>query len=287
MLAVAPPIRAAEDPQLTRLLAGVGKDAGRFWSNAPGFIGHETWTEYSVATPAGPTKRRLHFSISRPKTAAETTVTRQIVSLYALAPFRKHAESLFEFRQVLSIDGKPAGDAAELLRQFKEELASGDEKRLRKIRQNFERQAMSGVMIDFGQLILLFTRPRQKQYSYTLKPAERIGAETAVRIEFTQQSGDQGLHIDEPGKQEENAPLHGQIMVRPEDGAVLQIRLTSDRKQDGAEIHDEAQVDYAHRSGGMVLPVSVVHRRTQDKKALYQDTFTYADWEAIGPPARH
>ncbi len=287
MLAAPRTAHPPENAELTRLLAGVGKDAGRFWSGAPGFVGKETWTEYSIAAPAKPSKRRLHFGLKPQKPAEASTITRQIISLYALAPMHRRAESLFEFRQVLSIDGKTTGAPAPLRQQFLADLDSGDEKRLRRLRQNFERQAMSGIMIDFGQLVLLFTRPRQKQYSYTLKPAEHIGAVTAVRIEFSQQNGDQGLHINEPGEQEQDTPLQGQIMVQSTDGSVLQIRLAADRKVNDHQVHDEAQVDYTHIAGGALVPVSVVHRRVRDKITLYQDVFTYSDWQPIGPPAHH
>ncbi len=286
MLAAPPTAQTPPDPALTRLLSGVGTDAGRFWSGAPAYFGTETWTEYSTAAPHKPHKRRLHVGLP-PKPPAESTVTSQIVSLYALAPITRRAESLFEFRQVLSVDGKPAGDPAKLRQQFLDALTSEDSKRLRRLRDNFENQAMSGVIIDFGQLILLFTRPGQKQYSYELKPPEHIGALTAVPIDFTQKTGSQGLHISEPGHDQEDTPLHGQIMVSPADGAVLQIRLLADRKLDSHQIHDEAQVDYTRIAPHALVPVSVVHRRTEDGNTLYHDVFTYSNWQPLGPPSHH
>ena len=288
MLAASSTAQTPPDPALTRLLSGIGTDAGRFRSGAPAYLGTETWTEYSTAAPHKPGKRRLHFGLP-PKTPAESTatVTRQIVSLYALAPMNRRAESLFEFRQVLSVDGKPSGDPAQLRQQFVDALTSEDSKRLRRLRDNFENQAMSGILIDFGQLILLFTRPRQKQYSYELKPTEHIGALTAARIDFTQKTGDQGLHISESGGDEQDTPLHGQIMVSPADGSVLQIRLTADRKVNDHQVHDEAQVDYTSIAPHALVPVSVVHRRTQDGKTLYQDVFTYSNWQSLGPPSHH
>jgi hypothetical protein len=286
MLAAPPASQTPPDPALARLLSAVGTDAGRFWSGAPAYLGTETWTEYSTAAPHKPGKRRLHLRLP-PNPPAESTVTRQIVSLYALAPMRRRAESLFEFRQVLSIDGKPAGDPAQLRQRFIGDLTSENDKRLHRLRDNFENQAMSGIIVDFGQLILLFTRPRQKQYDFELKPTEHIGALAAARIDFTQKTGDQGLHISEPGRDQEDTPLHGQIMVSPSDGAVLQIRLTADRKVDSHQIHDEAQVDYTHIAPHALVPVSVVHRRTEDGKTLYQDVFTYANWQPLGPPSHH
>ncbi len=288
MLAASSTAQTPPSPELTRLLSGVGTDAGRFRSGAPAYLGTETWTEYSTAAPHKPGKRRLHFGLPpKPKAESTATVTRQIVSLYALAPMNRRAESLFEFRQVLSVNGKPTGDPAQLRQQFIDALTSENDKRLRRLRDNFENQAMSGIIIDFGQLILLFTRPRQKQYSYTLGPTEHIGALTAARIEFTQKTGGQGLHITEPGRDQEDTPLHGQIMVSPADGSVLQIRLLADRKLDSHQIHDEAQVDYTHIAPHAIVPVSVVHRRTEDGKTLYHDVFTYSNWQPLGPPSHH
>jgi hypothetical protein len=285
MLAASSTAQTPPNPELTRLLSGVGADAGRFRSGAPAYFGAESWTEYSTAVPHPPHKRRLHLGLP-PQSPAEATVTRQIVSLYALAPMNRRAESLFEFRQVLSVDGKPAGDPDKLRQQFLDALNSEDSKRLRRLRDNFENQTMSGIMIDFGQLILLFTRPRQKEYSYEIKPPVQIGAISATPIEFSQKSGAQSLHISDSGGGEQDTPLHGQIIVSPS-GTVLQIRLTADRKVNSHQIHDEAQVDYTAIAPHALVPVSVVHRRTSDGKTLYQDVFTYSNWQPLGPPSHH
>ncbi len=272
-----PRIQGQENPFLPKMLVTLSHEASQFWSSAPGYVGKETWREKSTYTKQ-PGRRFFRTGADALKKPQTVTTVREVVSYYAVAPYRRSPESLFEFRWVTSAGGKPtgAGERAE----FVEGLRDGNDKWRHKLRDAFEQQTMDGVMVDFGQLIMLFTKHGQSQFAFSVKGAERSGADTAVILHFEQQKGKRALRVTDSGN-EQATPLNGDILLRDPDYAVLQIRLVSARTEEGRKVRDDAQVDYARNSAGAILPASVTHRRYLDGKLDYEDVFEYSDWVAI------
>ena len=280
MLAPAPAVQGQENPFLPQMLVALGREASQFWSGAPGYVGKETWREkYTYVKQPG--RRFFRTGADALKKPQTVNAVHEVVSYYAVAPFRRSPESLFEFRRVISIDGKATGEADREREEFIGGLRDGGDKWRHKLRDAFEEQTMAGVMVDFGQLIMLFTKHGQKQFEFSLKGAERSGADTAVLLHFEQQKGKQALRVTDSGN-ERDTPLKGEILLRDPDYAVLQIRLSSARTEEGRKVRDEAQVDYTRNSAHAILPASVTHRRYLDGKLDYEDVFEYSDWAQIG-----
>jgi hypothetical protein len=260
------------------VLARIGKDASKLWSTAPDYVARETWRQKTTSMPESRIKLHLGDTGVRPPQPVETV--RETVSLYALAPYHKSPESLWEFRRILSVDGKTMGDPAEARREFLEKLGDKDDKAKHKLREKFLKQGVAGTAFDFGQILMLFTKPRLGQYTFSLTGTERIGADNALKVSFEQQLGSQALHVTDRGKRSA-VPLRGEILVRDSDYAVLQIRVLAEHSQEGHEVRDEARVDYAADAGGALLPASVVHKRFVDNKTDTEDLFQYSDWRSI------
>ncbi len=275
-----PAIPGADAVPIETILTRLAKDASDFWATAPRYVAEETWRESSTITPERQ-KRHLRIGAAATKKPVDTTVIRQLVSYYAFGAFRHGPEALFEFRHIISVDGKAKGDPDRELKKFEAGLHEKSDHWRHKAREDFEMQTMSGVVVDFGQLIMLFTKRRQQQYDYKLNGTERLGADIALRVDFEQRQGKQGLHISDPGQEPENTPLRGQILVRRGDLGVLQIRLSASRKEKAIEVRDEGQVDYFRNAAGALLPTSVVHRRYEDKKLIYEDSFQYSNWRLM------
>lgn len=276
---VAPP--AAQDAvPLEQVLAGVGKDASRLWGTAPDYVARETWRQKTIIVPSP--LLRLQLSEDSPKPPEPREVVRETVSLYALGAFYKSPESLWEFRRVLSVDGKKFGDPRAARREFIEGLHGKDDKWRRKLRERFEKQGAVGTLFDFGQILLLFTAPRQQQYTFEEGSTERIGADNAVAVVFAQQLGPQSMRVHDQGK-ESIAPLKGEVLVREPNYGVLQVRVSAVHTLNGHKVEDNTTVDYADQ-GKALLPASVVHKRFVDGKTNTEDLFQYSDWENIRDP---
>ncbi|HVT93231.1 MAG TPA: hypothetical protein VHD76_10340 [Bryobacteraceae bacterium] len=259
---------------LDRVLARIGKDASLLWGSGPDYIGVETWRQKTLLTP--PPRALLQLSEDSPKPPEPRETIHETVSLYALAAFRRSPESLFEFRKVLSVDGKELADPGEAREKFVEILRSKNDKQRKKIRESFLKQGAAGAAWDSGQTLLLFTKPRLRQYTFHLAGVERLGDTNAVSIKFQQQLGSQSLRVHNSGEVAE-VPLKGEFLVRESDYGVLQVRLSAVHTQEQHPIVDELTVDYAAH-GDALLPSSVVHKHIVAGKTETEDLFQYSDW---------
>src|SRR5258708_36918316 len=85
---------------------------------------------------------------------------RDIVSYYAISSFRSSPEALHEFRQVVSVDGKPISSDAAALEKFRATLASPDDHARKVLQTDFDKTGLAIAPVGFGQLVLFFPTAR-------------------------------------------------------------------------------------------------------------------------------
>src|SRR5258708_20110029 len=145
------------------------------------------------------------------------------------------------------------------------------EARARKVLQaDFDKTGLAIAAVDFGQLILLFTKTNLEKYTFASQSTGLIGADRAVVIAFRQNAGAESFRIVESGKQV-NEPLSGELWVRDSDFMPLRITLTVSRHEQLEEIRHQAHVDYEIKAGGTLLPASVVYRRYRSDQLSGED----------------
>ena len=218
---------------------------------------------------------RLRFHLSDAPAKSPATVTREIVSWYGFSSFSENAESIHEIRGVLTVDGKPAEEArsAEAFCGLLRGRRDFDKQALA---EKFQRSTLTDAPSDFGQLIMLFTRRSIDRYRFHLTGSAMIGAQPVSVFEYRQETGSPGLHLDRA-----NLPLAGTIFLR-DDGAPLRITVVSSRRgKDKIEVRDEAEVEYEEARNGVLLPVSLVHRRLNNGAVASDDRAQYSDWKPI------
>jgi hypothetical protein len=241
----------------------VSRDAARMWQIAPGFIGREIITQKA--------------QVYRHKRMV--TENREVASFYTLGAFKGTPEALREFRETFSIDGKPLQDEAAAREKLAAEMAGGNDESKRELLQTFDEKSLGGSATDFGQIILLFTKPNLDRYTFELAGNNRLGVDNAWIIDYKQQSGTQSLHVSDRGKKL-NEKLQGEIWVRQGDNLPLRIVLNSTRSRDKKDIRDEAKVDYTVVSGAL-LPAALTYRRFVDSELVLESIYRYSDWRQI------
>jgi hypothetical protein len=267
---------AAEDPLVARALPEIAKLASDFWHSAPDFMARETMKQKALSVP----KRHVRIGAKATEPTKPTMKDREIVSYYAISFFNARRESLHEFRQIVSVDGKDSTASAEALAKFRATLDAKNDKAKQSLLDNFEKATLSVAATDFGQLVLLFTRANLPKYNFDLKPRQQVGADRALVIAFQQNAGGEALRITEPGRKV-NQPLSGELWVRESDYQPLRITLTSTHLDEGDEIRDEARVDYAPRPGSIFLPASVTYRRYLKNTMIVENIAEYSDWRPV------
>jgi hypothetical protein len=258
-------------PPLIHQLTG---QASRFWGAAPSWYGRETLRQRDP-TP-GRRRRGLHLS-DPPKANPAEPASREIVSWYGFAALSSSSESIHEVRQIVAVDGKRVAYGPSES-DFCHLLLARDDDTKRELEQKFEAATMGDAPVDFGQLVMMFTRRSIDRYKFKLRGPELIGAQHVTVFEYSQQAGTPGLHLD----QNRTIPLVGTLALREADGAPLRITVVATRtEKDKVEIRDEAEVEYQEVAHGVILPVSLVHKRYVNGAIHSDDRAQYSDWKPV------
>ena len=262
------PLASQPDPRVADALYRISKEASGLWQTAPHFIGLETVTQKALTRGRGKLPPAFR--------------TREIVSCYSLGAFKGSPEALREFRHIVSVDGKTLEDEKSGRAGLERELASSADSGKLALLKEFEKTCLAGSATDFGQLILLFTKPNLSKYSFEFAGDARIGVDNAWLIGFKQQTGNESLHISEGGSKR-SEKLQGEISVRQGDYLPLRIILNATHARGKNEIRDAAKLDYTV-VGGALLPAALVYRRFVNGDLAMESIYRYSDWQAAGAP---
>jgi len=262
-------------PGLPPLIGQLTTQASRFWNAAPSWYCRETLRQ-SGPPVVKPARHGIHFGELKTVNLAEM-VHREIVSWYGFSSYTENPEAVHELRQVVSVDGKPAAHA-QSADKFRKLLLGRDDDAKEELVRRFQTATMSDAPLDFGQLVMLFTRRAVDRFTFTLKGLELIGAQRVTVFDYSQQAGGASLHLDD----DKTLPLEGTVALRDSDGAPVRITVVAVRKNTDVEIRDEAEVDYGEVAHGVILPAALVHRRFVNGTLRAEDRAQYTDWKPVG-----
>jgi hypothetical protein len=264
---------------LADLLSRVSEEAEMFRRVAPQTLAEETLQQRSLKPPAR--YRPRTGSVAWPPPAQYQT--REIVSEYSYATL-KNSAALHEFRQVIAVDGRSVRSADSARHALSLGLKSEDDRARKRMLEDFRRFGLVDAAMDFGQMLLLFTKRQMHNYDFHQSGAERLGADEATVLDFDQRQGEQSMLVFE-GKKTIRAKLDGKLWVRQSDGLPLRISLRSQWREAGHTRRHEAAVEYASTPYGIVLPVSVKHAEYLDQQLVTENLFRYAPFKKFGADA--
>lgn len=272
---------APAEERLAQILSRVSEEAEVFRQMAPKLLSQETLRQRALE--ASPRFRpRLGQAATQPSKPQYRT--REIVSEYTFSSFRESPNTIHEFRQVISVDGRQVATREKARSTLVLGIRSEDDRLKKRLLEEFARHGLSGAAADFGQLILLFTRRRLENYSFQYAGAGRLGAENAAILSFRQKAGEESLTIFERRKAIRE-PLEGRLWVREPDFLPLRIELHADRKDGEQLIRDEATVDYVMSPHAVITPASVVRRRFAGGLLVVEDVFQYSPFRLFAAEA--
>jgi hypothetical protein len=266
---------------LPAILSRVSEEAEVFRKAAPQILSEETLIQRGLKPPS-----RFHprLGASATKVPAAVLQTREIVSEYSFGTLKKAPESLHEFRQVTTVDGKPVSSAEAARHSLVLGLQSQDDRAKKRMLENFQKYGLTTAVVDFGPLILLFTKRQLGNYQFQLDGQDRIGADQARIVTYRQVSGPDRMLIFQ-GRQAIHQPIEGRIYARIPDGLPLRITITTSRENRGHVLRDEATVDYVLNAHGFLAPAAVTHRGYADNKLIVEDQFHYTPFKKFGADA--
>lgn len=274
-------VSAAGAQTLPEILGRAAEEAAVFRRIAPQVVAEETLTQRALKAPP-----RFHprFGAAAAKPLTPARQTREIVSEYSFGTFQDAPGSLHEFRQVISVDGQAISAAAAARHSLALGLTSADDHARKRMLEDFQKYGLTDPIVDFGPLLLLFTKSQEGNYHFEPAGEDRIGADQVKIVSYTQVSGP-GRMLVFQGRRAIHQPIQGRIYARVPDGLPLRITIVENRANGKTIFRDEAVVDYTPNAHGFLAPASVTHREFAADQLLVEDEFRYTTFKKFGADA--
>jgi hypothetical protein len=275
-------ISAASRAQtLPEILSRLSEEAEVLQTVAPQILSEETLIQRALKAPP-----RFHPRVGADavRPVAPAFQTREIISEYSFGVLAENPESIHEFRQVTTVDGRAIASPKAARHSLALGLASPDDHVKKRMLEDFQKHGLANAVIDFGPLLLLFTKHQAPHYQFTLAGQDRIGADTVKIVAYTQTSGPARMLVFQ-GHRAIHQPIQGRIYARVPDGLPLRITIVETRQNGKTVLRDEATVDYTLNAQGYLAPAAVAHRGFAGDQLLVEDTFRYAPFRKFGADA--
>jgi hypothetical protein len=198
---------------------------------------------------------------------------RTIVSKYGYAAT---PTGIREVRQIESVDGKPVRSGGNLLDALAAGVTAESDENRQKLLIDFEKNGLRGMVIDFAQIILLFSKGATEKYEFSYQNTEKAGEELFLVYRFEQIDGQQAVTIFN-GKQPVKKRLQGEVWCRRSDLVPMRIFLQADHYEGKDLVRDMTTVDYG-LAENMLFPGSVQHKQMRDGTVHVEDLFRYSDF---------
>jgi hypothetical protein len=266
---------------LPEILSRVSEEAEVFRHVAPQVLAEETLTQRAMK---GPPRFHPRIGAAAAKPVVAVAETREIVSEYSFGALKDAPESLHEFRQVTSVDGKTISAAAAARHSLALGLASGDDRARKRMLEDFQKYGLANAVVDFGPLLLLFTKRQAANYHFELVGESRMGADQVKIVSYTQVAGPDRMLVFQ-GHQAIHQPIQGRIFARVPDGVPLRITIVEARQTGNEVFREEAVVDYTPNAQGFLAPAAVTHKGFAGGQLMVEDEFRYSTFRKFGADA--
>jgi len=266
---------------LPEILSRVSEEAEVFRHIAPQVLSEETLTQRALKVSS-----RFHPRIGAAATKPVQPVlaTREIISEYSFGTLKDAPGSLHEFRQVISVDGKALATAEAARHSLALGLSSDNDRARKRMLEDFQKYGLNTAVVDFGPLLLLFTKRQMANYQFELGGGDRIGADQVQIVNYRQISGPDRMLVF-AGRSALHQPIQGRIYARRPDGLPLRITISETRQDGKRTFRDEATVDYVPNAHGFLAPGAVTHQGFAGDQLMVEDHFRYAAFRKFGADA--
>jgi hypothetical protein len=253
--------QAGAQPDLPALLSRVAEQAELMAKHAPAAATTETLRQRFA--PDGKS--------GRPEPS--DPVTREVVSEFTVGSLPGATPPvLVEFRRVLSVDGRPVRPSE---RSVRPSSGAAEAQATRKrMLDDFARHGLEDIATDYSLILLAFSRGAQQDLVLAFAGEERVGAEDALVLTWSQNATAAGGLVF-AGRSVERTALQGKLYLRKSDGFPLRVWAWSEHPSGGITVRDEATVDYVPSAMGFPAPASVRHQHIVGGRTRTENLYRY------------
>lgn len=250
----------------------VSEEAAVFQENLPRAITQETLTQHAQLPPSRLVTFGAQGNVAAPKLRM---ISHEVISEYSVGHLKNSdSQNLFEFRRVISVDGKPVRSVESARRELTYGIRSQDDSVRKRMLQDYAKFGLVDVATDYGLILLAFTKRGLETMQVRPLREARLGADTALALSWKQSTSDAG-ELEFRGRQVVRQAMEGTLWVRASDGLPQRIEAWAEYEQAKRKIRDEASVDYVMSSHGFLTPASVVHRHIVDGRTITENFYRY------------
>lgn len=261
------------------ILSRIAEEAEALRQNVPKVLSQETLEQRAVMPPS-----RFHPRIgaSANEPPKPRLAIREVVSEYSVGVLKdSDSGNLVEFRQVISVDGRPIQSAESARRALSIGVHSADDRIRKRMLEEFAKHGLVDLATDYAMMLLAFSKRGIDQMSLGIAGQEQIGADEATVIRWAQKSAEAG-ELEFHGRQVAHRALQGFLWVRKSDGLPLRIRAWAEQVESKHRIRDDGTIDYVLSPHGFLTPVSVVHRHIVDNNLVTENLYKYEPFKLFG-----
>jgi hypothetical protein len=275
---------AAPSPQEStvpaQIVSRIAEEAAVFQQNMPKALTQEHLEQRTLLPPSRFRPRVGQAAVIAPKPRLQV---REVVSEYTVGTLNESAShDLVEFRQVISIDGRPVQTVDAARHALSLGIQSQDDRLRKRMLEEFARHGLVDVATDYGLILLAFTRRGMENMVLAIEGEAQIGVDPVLVLGWRQTSG-AGGELEFHGRQATRRPLQGSLWVRKSDGLPLRIQAGVEyADRDRRVIRDQATVDYTPSSHGFLTPASVLHQHLIDRQLVTENLYRYEPFKLFG-----
>jgi hypothetical protein len=268
----------AQDPDSAQLLDALARSAAIFARSAPDLTARETLSQRGrrgdmQILKSGPNAELKKIAFTLP----DVFQTHEVVSQYSFGQVGD-TPGFHEVRRIVSVDGEPVtGEARHALTIG---TASAEDETKKRLLEDLEHTQLQGSAVDFGLMMLLFTKGKQGDFELSGAGRTTVESGTVFVLQYRQISGDTGL-TEFRDKRQNKHPFSGQIWLRDSDLVPTRITVNTEEKLTSKyTLRNEAEIDYQPTPYGMA-PAMVLHRQFLNRDLLVENHFRYTDYHGL------
>ena len=256
-----------------RIPPRVAEEADVLEQNAPKILTRENLEQRSVMPP---TRFRPRIGSAAEQSTGPRLRVREVLSEFSFGALRSsQSHDLIEFRQVLSVDGRPQQTTDNALRALSQGIRQGDDRVRKRMLEAFARNGLVDIATDYALILLAFTSRGQRLMDVAPLGQGYVGADAAIGISWKQKSAEGGA-LEFHGQQSVRRALQGTLWVRASDGLPLRVNAWMEYTDQALHlIRDEATVDYLMSEHGFLTPASVIHRHVVNGAIMTENLYRY------------
>ncbi len=263
------------------LLARVAEEADAMAENITKTLTTETLEQRGVRPP---TRFRPRVGAAASAPTVRSTV-RQVVSEYSVGTLKEtDSRDLHEFRQVISVDGRPVQTEESARHALSLGMQSPSDRIRKRMLEQFAKHGLVDVATDYGLILLEFTRRGWANLVFGPPTEARVGTDTALVLGWKQLSA-AGGELEFHGRQAVHQSLQGRLWMRKSDGVPLRVEAWAELQDGSHRVRDQASVDYVMSMHGFPTPASVVHRHSVDGQLMTENLYRYEPFKMFSAEA--